>query len=201
MKKKCIIIIFISLLMIIGCENNKEVIFRDKSYKQTLKEENCIIYESESKEVIKVEEIQSDKFEVTYNEEVYVIEGQLDNLTVNYPNGVSGAETSSTTYYSGEIDDKYPTIVQFWELLMLDRRMKGTRDENGYEGSFYQFLLGVIILIASVISVVNPEGAFYLERGWKYKDAEPSDEYLELTKVGGVVGIIIGVIVLFTSCS
>lgn len=201
MKKISIIIIFISLLMLIGCEHNKEVIFRDKSYKQMQKEQECITYESEDKEIIKIEKLQSDKFEGTYNDEVYVIEGDLDNLTVNYPNGVRGTETSSTNYYSEDIDDKYPSIGEFWGLLLLDRRMKGTRDENGYTSSFFHFLLGAIILIASIISIVNPEGAFYLERGWKFKDAEPSDAYLELTKVGGIIGIIIGVIVLFTSCS
>lgn len=201
MKKISIVIVFISLFMLIGCENNKEVIFRDQSYKQIQKEQDSIIYESESKEIIKVEEIQINKFEVTYKDELYVIEGDLDNLTVNYPNGVRGTETSSTSYYSGEIDGKYPRILQFWELLLLDGRMKGTRDKNGYTSSFFHFLAGVIILIVSIITIVNPEGAFYLERGWKFKDAEPSDEYLELTKIGGVVGVIIGVIILFTSCS
>ncbi|MGN0250750.1 MAG: DUF6199 family natural product biosynthesis protein [Oliverpabstia sp.] len=41
-----------------------------------------------------------------------------------------------------------------------------------------------------------PSVAWYLEYGWRYKNAEPSDLALGLNRVGGIIAIIVGILTL-----
>lgn len=57
-----------------------------------------------------------------------------------------------------------------------------------------------IILILFLIGLFNtlcPQAAWYLEYGWRFKNAEPSDLALGLNRFGGLVALIIAVIMIF----
>ena len=59
-------------------------------------------------------------------------------------------------------------------------------------------IFAVILLAAiGVFNIVSPYYAWYLEYGWRYKNAEPSDLALGLNRVGGVIAAIAAVILLF----
>lgn len=58
---------------------------------------------------------------------------------------------------------------------------------------------GIICIAIGLINVINPNFAWYLKEGWKVDgDSEPSDTYIALTKIGGVIAIVFGVIFFFT---
>lgn len=59
------------------------------------------------------------------------------------------------------------------------------------------FLWGLLVIVIGVITVCAPYGAWFLEHGMYYKDAEPSEIALNLIRVGGVLMIVGGVIMLF----
>lgn len=54
-------------------------------------------------------------------------------------------------------------------------------------------LLGAVLLIGGFLVFTAPEALWYLEEGWKHKNAEPSDIALLMNKIGGVVGALVGV--------
>ena len=58
-------------------------------------------------------------------------------------------------------------------------------------------IIGVIAIILGIISLVSPETAWYLSYGWRYKNAEPSDVALIMERIGGGVGILLGIVILF----
>ena len=58
-------------------------------------------------------------------------------------------------------------------------------------------LFGLIFIVCGIINVVSPETGWYLSRGWQFKDAEPSDAALTWSRVGGVIGIILGILICF----
>ena len=39
-------------------------------------------------------------------------------------------------------------------------------------------LVGFVLIIWGIINIVSPETGWHLSDGWKYRDAEPSDEAL-----------------------
>ena len=59
------------------------------------------------------------------------------------------------------------------------------------------WLMSIIFILAGIFNLVAPDAAWYLSRGWQYKDAEPSDAALVVTRIGGVA-IVIGIVLLFS---
>lgn len=50
----------------------------------------------------------------------------------------------------------------------------------------FEFLIKIILVVFSVISIINPKLAWELSEGWKFKNAEPSNAYLISTRIGAV---------------
>lgn len=59
-------------------------------------------------------------------------------------------------------------------------------------------IIPVLIIIASFCSILWPRAMWHLHEGWKYKNVEPSDAAIMMTRVGGVVEIIICIVILIS---
>lgn len=57
-------------------------------------------------------------------------------------------------------------------------------------------IIAVIVIILGIIELASPQTAWYLSYGWRYKNAEPSEAALIIERIGGVIGIILGIILL-----
>jgi len=62
-------------------------------------------------------------------------------------------------------------------------------------------LFGLILIVFGLISAVSPQSAWYMSIGWKFRDAEPSDAALAMHRITGVIGVIMGIIFIVSSCS
>ena len=58
-------------------------------------------------------------------------------------------------------------------------------------------MFAVIVILIGIFSLAAPDTAWYLSRGWQFKNAEPSDAALIITRIGGGVAILIGIVLLF----
>lgn len=59
-------------------------------------------------------------------------------------------------------------------------------------------LFAIILLFAlGIFNISAPYAAWYLQYGWRYKEAEPSEAVLVFNRFSGVVAIIIAVILIF----
>ena len=57
--------------------------------------------------------------------------------------------------------------------------------------------LGLLLIPLGILQAVFPQAFWFVNHGWKYRDAEPSELALGLGRVGGVLIDIIGLIMLF----
>ncbi|MBQ3534202.1 MAG: hypothetical protein IJA56_03455 [Clostridia bacterium] len=57
--------------------------------------------------------------------------------------------------------------------------------------------LGLLLIPLGVLQAVFPQAFWFINHGWRYKDAEPSELALGLGRAGGVIVIIVGFILLF----
>ncbi|WP_405171168.1 DUF6199 family natural product biosynthesis protein [Paenibacillus sp. FSL H8-0280] len=62
-------------------------------------------------------------------------------------------------------------------------------------------IIGVVVLIIGIITAIWPYFAWYVRLGWKFKDAEPSDLALNAGRISGIVLVIVGFILIVSSCS
>jgi hypothetical protein len=49
----------------------------------------------------------------------------------------------------------------------------------------------MIISIFLIVGIVNPRFAWEMSEGWKFKDAEPSEAYLVMTRISSVIILIV----------
>ncbi|MCP1187489.1 DUF6199 family natural product biosynthesis protein [Paenibacillus sp. 1781tsa1] len=62
-------------------------------------------------------------------------------------------------------------------------------------------VIGVLVLIIGLIMAIWPYFTWYLRLGWKFKNAEPSDLALSAGRISGIVFVIVGFILIVSSCS
>ncbi|OFW75576.1 MAG: hypothetical protein A2201_11765 [Alicyclobacillus sp. RIFOXYA1_FULL_53_8] len=55
------------------------------------------------------------------------------------------------------------------------------------------------LLLIGLLHVFFPKASWYTSIGWKLRDAEPSDTYLTLSRVGGVIASLVAIIALIVS--
>ncbi|MNO43050.1 hypothetical protein D3C76_332590 [compost metagenome] len=56
--------------------------------------------------------------------------------------------------------------------------------------------MGILFIIIGFLNICFPSFAWYLKEGWKVDgDSEPSETYLALTRLGGIVAVVIGIFV------
>jgi uncharacterized protein YjeT (DUF2065 family) len=59
-------------------------------------------------------------------------------------------------------------------------------------------LIPFIFIILGLLNIIYPKASWYMRYGWQFKNAEPSDAALVMSRIGGVFAILIGLFILFS---
>ena len=65
--------------------------------------------------------------------------------------------------------------------------------------NYGRIIIAVILAGIGLFNIVRPRTAWFLDSGWKYKDAEPSDMALSAHVIGGILAMVIAIIVFITA--
>ncbi|PWW04750.1 hypothetical protein DFQ01_10631 [Paenibacillus cellulosilyticus] len=57
--------------------------------------------------------------------------------------------------------------------------------------------VGFLFVIIGILNIAFPKVGWYMQYGWQFKNAEPSDAALVMARIGGVIAIIIGLFLIF----
>ena len=120
-------------------------------------------------------------------------------ITITYPNGSTYAvATTGRISNSGHSADYNPELYTDGETLIriVADVVHGNREPNP-QFSSGKVILVVILLALGIFYLASPHTAWYLSRGWYYKDAEPSDAALTWARISGVIFILLAVIAIF----
>ena len=124
--------------------------------------------------------------------EVSVHGAGIYDLKITYPNGatwdceedLAGGTIGWSDSYD-IIGATYPTGDTLQQVLDEARVLSSVADV-GWR-SEKSVLLFLVLLILGLFSLFYPYGVWYLERGWYYKDAEPSEAALIFNRVVGIL--------------
>ena len=153
-------------------------------------------------------------YDVEYNGTVYTVDYQTMTIAAGgerYHFQVSGGSARSrfevtypdgSTYWweedgmggaGGWSDDYDPARYVPGDTLwkVLEQSAPSRRNTGGNP------LLGLLLLAVGIFHAAAPRAAWFLARGWYYKDAQPSDLALSLNRVFGVIFGLAGVGCLF----
>lgn len=126
-------------------------------------------------------------------------ESDSSSVKIYYPDGSSYWWNERKTDYGssgtgGWSDDyepsKYVSGDILWDILQERApRVAGSSTKN--------VLLIIIFLAIGILNIVYPEVGWYLEYGWRFKDAKPSEIALIFNRAGGVIVVIVAFFLVF----
>ena len=121
----------------------------------------------------------------------YEFSGDSDKygIEIRYPNGSTYYWSQSGTSGHGGWSDDYDAELYVDGGTLCDVILQKAPAPSGSSD-----ILAVVLLIAlGLFAVLSPQTVWYLEYGWRFKDAEPSGLALTMNRIGGVVSIALGV--------
>ena len=174
--KRIFAIFLLAALLLLGCapEETVHTVTLNRNgidYAFTVDTENCTISDGQ----------------YTYT---YTVNG--DHTTITYPNGARYYWTQNGMFGSGGWDDHYdPQTYTDGDILMDVLSVNAPREKRGNVPA------GIILILLGIFDAACPRCAWYLSYGWRFKNAEPSDTVLVVSRISGVVAIVIGFVCLF----
>lgn len=115
----------------------------------------------------------------------YTVRG--NTTTVTYPNGARYYWTQSGMSAVIGWDDNYaPDTYTDGDLLSDVLSESAPREKQG------NIPTGLLLIALGAFDTFFPYAAWYLSRGWWYKNAEPSDAALALARISGVIIMVLG---------
>ena len=115
----------------------------------------------------------------------YTING--NSTTISYPNGARYYWTQDGMFGSGGWDNNYDPNTYADGDMLIDA-INETKPET-VDGHIFA---GLSLAALGAFYTFAPHAAWYLSRGWMYKNAEPSDAALIVARISGVILMILG---------
>ena len=111
---------------------------------------------------------------------------------ITYPNG--GRYWWMSTRYGGHggWSDGYDDSLYLSGNILVNALQQG--EPQGKAGSV---VVGLLMIGLGALNFFLPELGFWLRYGWAVERAEPSDAYITLTKAGGILAAVVGLICCF----
>lgn len=112
-----------------------------------------------------------------------------------YSAGISTANSSGAGGVSaGSISADYDYNSGYTDPLSLCYALTSPRETE--RASDTNPLVALLLCGVGIFNLAAPKASWYLSYGWRFKDAEPSDAAITLSRIGGGIAVVIGVIML-----
>ena len=134
--------------------------------------------------------IQSDGY---FTFSVYHYQFSGNEITLEYPNQA----TYSQTDYGGSIASGWTENYDDARYVPGDVLIGVLYADSPPSRRTGNPLIGLLFLAVGLWNAISPYSSWYLSHGWRYKNAEPSDLALGLTRAGGIFAILLGILAFF----
>lgn len=139
----------------------------------------------------------ADAATVSVDGQVYRVTGTADRVSVAFPDGrVLTRVTDGSGGSSGMTAPDVQATFEDWDRVDELREIVFDPTASQQRGQWgRKLLLGLVLFAIGLLQTAFPRLAWQLSEGWKYQNAEPSDLYLTLSRIAGVVLMVIGAVV------
>ncbi len=206
----CIVFIFAIAFLLTGFTSQRENLrftYLEHEYSYTSYDSNTgvtVFSDSSGKEISVTEKDSSYTVTVDGRDYISTVTGDGKNYTINVQTpenahmyyeqrdlaGMGGGDLKDTEQDRTIMKDVIEQVLPAMAFVGID--------EGGHwKGEI--FIMALVALGLGIVNCANPTLAFSLSEGWKYKNVEPSEGYLLLTRLGGILLIIVGVVLIFMS--
>lgn len=137
------------------------------------------------------------KCEIYHGSQVYryTVSGSGERIRyqITYPNGGHYTwEQNGGTVSGGWSDDYREDLYISGEELVEAITSQNTQNTPGRH-----FFVGLLLAALGVFPAFWPRKAWFLDTGWRFRHAEPSDAAIFLTRLAGGILIVVGIVFFF----
>lgn len=124
-----------------------------------------------------------------------------NRVDFTYPNGevygasITVANNSIGGVSAGAISADYDYDSGYTDPFTLYRALTSPREKERSSGTNHPFV-ALLLCGVGIFNLAAPKASWYLSYGWRFKDAEPSDAAITISRIGGGIAVVIGVIML-----
>lgn len=141
--------------------------------------------------------------EIQVDDQVYRYVTDEAQIEIEYPNGMVFRRVYET---EGTVDDWIKTSETV-DVAYLDKM--GYLEPNVLINQVIRFspdsesdqkdspsALGVFLVTLGILNVLFPKWFWNIQYGWRYKNTEPTDTAINIQRLGGIIAIIVGFILM-----
>ncbi len=196
--------LLLSALLLAGCTAEAPeptFFFESDTYSLVQEEEHHQVFEAETSDNrIIIQPGSEDEweysvlFETRTGTEEYLVSGTSRNFSVRFPDGRTLRRSHRNGSSTGSAEPGTPTDFDDWDRVDgLGIIVFGVPESIADEGSNRNVFIGLLCVVAGLLSTANPRLAFVLDLGWRLRDGEPSEAYLVITRIAGIAIMLVGV--------
>ena len=141
--------------------------------------------------------------EVQVDEQVYHYVTDEAQIEIEYPNGmvfrrVYEAEGTVDDWIktSETVDATYLGKMGYFEPNVLINQVIRFSPDSDSTQKDSPSALGVFLVTLGILNVLFPKWFWNIQYGWRYKNTEPTDTAINIQRLGGIIAIIVGFILM-----
>lgn len=192
------VILIVVLAALAACAAQPRMVnFGHVTYTYQGAKDNTEIYVSPDGQTLQIEPA-GDITRVTVNGQTYIVKGTERDLAVTFPNGRELAKHYEENASAGSADLGAPVTIQEWDQVDDLHEILFHTKQNQQNGIYNQrALISVILFGIGLLTAAKPRLAWQLGEGWRYANLEPSELYLGVSRLAGVVLMLVALFVAF----
>jgi len=141
--------------------------------------------------------------EIQVDDQVYRYVTDEAQIEIEYPNGmvfrrVYEAEGTVDDWIktSEMVDATYLDKMGYLEPNVLINQVIRYSPDSESDQKDSPSALGVFLVTLGILNVLFPKWFWNIQYGWRYKNTEPTDTAINIQRLGGIIAIIVGFILM-----
>jgi hypothetical protein len=182
--------------LLAGCQPQTSIQFRGVKYDPVERQGGIEIYQSSNGVTLRVER-GIDGARIEHDGVVYRVDGSYHQADYAFPDGrvltrrIVGQSIEGFAPFDVDITIHDWGIVDDLQAIAFGPSARGSTAPSAANMFF-----GVIAAVIGVLQVTQPRAAFFLAKGWKYRNLEPSDAFLLVTRISGTIFVVVGILLM-----
>jgi hypothetical protein len=194
MVRNFLIAMLFLVMLLAGCRGQSTHLFLGDEYFFLERQGMVDRYQTSGGDPLVVERGE-DRIRVEVSGKVYLVSGTYNQADYTFPDGRVLSRRITGQSVEGLVPFDVDLSIHDWEIVDdLQAIAFGPSAGDSSATAAANVVFGILAAAFGMLQIAKPRAAFFLTKGWKYRNLEPSDAFLLATRASGLVFILVGIL-------